>query len=253
MVYAEWEGSAQNSRVLRHAIENDHFQCPEGNDLVFDVFNLLVFPHTHTHTNLFHVVMFGKYYLADAGYATRAGFITPYRGEWYHLKDYSVNRNPTNPRELFNHHHSSLRICVERAFGLLKGRFKILNGTPTFPYKTQVAIGHACCVLHNYILDSGGDELMLPEDAWVAQNRRIVGLDDEDVVEANNTWVQKKDQIAADMWANYILQHNDCLAQKWRFMKLFSSLLASTGARRCVQVTITDVYWLSSNFWILPL
>lgn len=40
----------------------------------------------------------GKYYLADAGYTTQPGFILPYCGERYHLKDYLINRNPTNPR-----------------------------------------------------------------------------------------------------------------------------------------------------------
>ncbi|XP_039131788.1 uncharacterized protein LOC120268450 [Dioscorea cayenensis subsp. rotundata] len=43
----------------------------------------------------------GKYYLVDAGFMLRRGLITPYRGERYHLKEYSRNP-PGNARELFN-------------------------------------------------------------------------------------------------------------------------------------------------------
>ena len=47
------------------------------------------------------------------------------------------NRNlPTNARELFNLRHSSLRVIVERAFGALKNRFRILDNKPFHPYKT---------------------------------------------------------------------------------------------------------------------
>ena len=60
----------------------------------------------------------------------KGGFITPYRGERYHLKEYSRNP-PRNPRELFNHRHSSLRNAIERAFGVLKKKFTIFTSAPT--------------------------------------------------------------------------------------------------------------------------
>lgn len=198
-VYPGWEGSVHDSRVLTHAIEKDHIKCPEGNNPVLDVSNMIMYPFNY---KIFHV-MLGKYYMADVEYATRTGFIMSYRGERYHLNDYLVNHNPTNCRKLFNHRHSSLRMSVERAFSLLTGCFKILTGTPTFPYKTQVAIVHACCLLHNSILDSGGDELMLPKEAWVSHNRRNVGLEDRDIAEVNNTWVQKKGTNSRKMCADY--------------------------------------------------
>lgn len=59
-VLAGWEGSAHDSRVL-----NDALSRPEG----------LQVPE-------------GKYYLADAGYGIRRGFIPPFRGVRYHLKEY---------------------------------------------------------------------------------------------------------------------------------------------------------------------
>ena len=56
----------------------------------------------------------GKFYLADAGYACRPGFLPPYRGTRYHLKEYGGRNYPTNPRELFNLRHSSLRVTMEK-------------------------------------------------------------------------------------------------------------------------------------------
>ncbi|MQL79656.1 hypothetical protein Taro_012098 [Colocasia esculenta] len=47
---------------------------------------------------------------------------------------------PTNKKELFILRHSSLRKTVERAFGLLKRHFRIIDETPYFPFPTQVEI-----------------------------------------------------------------------------------------------------------------
>lgn len=53
-----WEGSVHNARVLQNALDVG-FEVPDG-----------------------------KFYLADGGYALRKGFITPYRGVRYHLKEH---------------------------------------------------------------------------------------------------------------------------------------------------------------------
>ena len=77
--------------------------------------------------------------------------------------------NPVqNEKELFNLRHSSLHVTVERAFGSLKRRFKILDdATPFFPYPTQVDIVVACCIIHNWVINDGIDEYIIPEDEWV--------------------------------------------------------------------------------------
>lgn len=108
----------------------------------------------------------GKYYLADAGYAARPGILPPYRGVRYHLKEFGAGRRPQTPQELFNLRHSSLRTTVERAFGTLKNRFKILANKPFFPFRKQVKIVIACCVLQNWILDNGPDNIIYDEDRW---------------------------------------------------------------------------------------
>ena len=55
----------------------------------------------------------------------RSRLIAPYRGVRYHLKEYSVHPLE-NPKELFNLRHTSLRIAIERVFGVLKKRFPII-------------------------------------------------------------------------------------------------------------------------------
>ena len=67
------------------------------------------------------------------------GFISPYRGVRYHLKEHS-GKTPKNRRELFNLRHSSLRSKIESTFGTLKNRFKILCAKPHYPFPIQVDI-----------------------------------------------------------------------------------------------------------------
>ena len=128
--------------------------------------------------------MLGKYYLADAGYAARKGFLPPFRQTRYHLREWRGNNRPRTPNELFNLRHSSLRTTVERAFGTLKNRFKILTSRPYFPFPTQVRIVIACCILHNWILLNGGpDELVYSEQNWFEQYPRSAGRVQRDLRE----------------------------------------------------------------------
>nr|XP_051206930.1 uncharacterized protein LOC127322024 [Lolium perenne] len=140
-VLAGWEGTAHDANVLADALGRERgLQVPEG-----------------------------KYYLVDAGYGAKPGFIPPFCNVRYHLNEWG-NNPVQNAEELFNLRHSSLRIAVERAFGSLKRRFKILDDAkPFFPFPVQVDIVVACCVLHNYALSQGIDEFILPEVTWTAQ------------------------------------------------------------------------------------
>ena len=124
-----------------------------------------ILAHTKLINRLHLLHCLGKFYLVDAGYAARPGFLPPYRGTRYHLREFGSNR-PQNQRELFNLRHSSLRVTVERAFGALNNRFRILDNKPFHPYKTQVKLVLACCILHNWILRHGQDEHVPTEAAW---------------------------------------------------------------------------------------
>jgi hypothetical protein len=111
----------------------------------------------------------GKFYLVDAGYAFCNGSMPPYRGVRYYLSKYSSRNHPATARELFNLRHSSLRVTVERDFGALKNRFRILDSKSFHPYKTRVKLVLACCILHNWILGVGMGQVV-PDEDWVPPN-----------------------------------------------------------------------------------
>ena len=67
------------------------------------------------------------------------------------MKEFS-DRPPANEHELFNLHHSSLRTPIERGFGVLKKRFRVLDTEPFWSFETQVEVVLACCVIHNHIM-----------------------------------------------------------------------------------------------------
>lgn len=92
----------------------------------------------------------GYYYLVDAGYTNCEGFLAPYRGHRYHLKEWG-DRQPVSAEEYFNMKHSKARNVIERCFGLLKGRWGILRSPSFFPIRTQGRIVTACVLLHNLI------------------------------------------------------------------------------------------------------
>ncbi|XP_039129079.1 putative nuclease HARBI1 [Dioscorea cayenensis subsp. rotundata] len=131
-----WEGTTSDSRIIKNALIRPYpLRIPEG-----------------------------KYYLVDAGFMLRRGLITPYRGERYHLKEYSRNP-PRNPRELFNLRHASLRSAIERAFGVLKKRFPIIASStePHYGLETHKEIIFACCILHNYLMGVDPDEALITQ------------------------------------------------------------------------------------------
>ncbi|KAL0438916.1 UNVERIFIED_CONTAM: hypothetical protein Slati_2374600 [Sesamum latifolium] len=125
-VYAGWEGSAADARVLDHAVSQDP-----------------IFPFPPI----------SKYYLVDAGFTNYQCFLAPYRGTRYHLPEWrGQGRRYRTLQDMFNHAHSQLRNVIERAFGVLNKRFPILQwGMPSYLLNHQVDIVIACCTLHNFI------------------------------------------------------------------------------------------------------
>ena len=99
----------------------------------------------------YFLIYVGKYYLGDAGYGNKNGILSPYRSVRYHLKEFS-DRPPENAQELFNLRHSSLRTTIERGFGVLKKRFRVLDAEPFWSFETQVEVVLECCVIHNLIM-----------------------------------------------------------------------------------------------------
>ena len=103
----------------------------------------------------------GSYYLVDSGYPIGTSFLPPHKSTRYHTQEFrSSNRQPTTKKELYNYRHSSLRMVIERCFGVLKARFPILNSMPNFKPLHQRYVISACCAMHNFIrMNSRSDEL----------------------------------------------------------------------------------------------
>ncbi|XP_020247765.1 protein ALP1-like isoform X1 [Asparagus officinalis] len=193
-ILAGWEGSANDYRILQDALSR-----PQPHGLrVYD----------------------GKYYLCDAGYPTMPGFISPYRGVRYHLKEHS-GKTPKNRRELFNLRHSSLRSKIESAFGTLKNRFKILCAKPHYPFPIQVDIVLACTILHNFIATvDPRDELLNVDEFNEDIDGEVAFENDTNLVDftqnqsqreqtkSRNEWKTLRDNIAWAMWVDYCDKYN---------------------------------------------
>ncbi|KAJ4798203.1 nuclease [Rhynchospora pubera] len=150
-VVSGWEGSAHDALVLRRTIE-DGFTVPEG-----------------------------RYYLVDAGYANTHQFLSPYRGKTYHLAKFQQRRPENryrNAEELYNHRHAQLRNVVEKAFGILKGRFRILKDMHRYKYAFQTNLVIACCVLHNFI---NRHQKLQDEQDYESESTSSDGSDDSDI------------------------------------------------------------------------
>jgi hypothetical protein len=57
-------------------------------------------------------------------------------------------------KEVFNYAHSSLRDVIERSFGVLKMKWRVLLSLPSFSLTKQSKIIIACMTLHNFIRES---------------------------------------------------------------------------------------------------
>lgn len=117
-----WEGSAHDARVYAAARLNDMYVPPN------------------------------HYYLADAGFPEDDYLLTPYRGYTYHLKNWDQQgREFRCHEEYYNFKHAQARNIIERAFGIIKNRWRVLKNMPQFSYKKQCDIVEACFILENFI------------------------------------------------------------------------------------------------------
>ena len=86
--------------------------------------------------------------VGDAAYPCRPWMLAPYRGH----KD-GLSREEYH----WNFVQSSTRMCVERAFGILKGRWRILLKRIDLHLKNVPELVSACLVLHNICIIFGDD------------------------------------------------------------------------------------------------
>ncbi|KAI5009115.1 hypothetical protein ZWY2020_010163 [Hordeum vulgare] len=123
-----WPGSAHDTRIFRDTLVKyaDRFPHPP----------------------------IGRYYLVDSGYPNCDGYLAPYKGQKYHVPEFRQGLPPNGKKETFNFAHSSLRNVIERSFGVLKMKWRILQNMPSYSPEKQARIIIACMALHNCIRES---------------------------------------------------------------------------------------------------
>ncbi|XP_022860445.1 uncharacterized protein LOC111380994 [Olea europaea var. sylvestris] len=111
---------------------------------------------------IFPILPQENFYLVDSGFAHRPGYMAPYKGSdiLYHFQQFydgetGRRRNFRNARERFNFRHSSCRNVIERAFGVWKVRWKILDRMPSYNFKMQTAVVLATMGIHNFLRRAG--------------------------------------------------------------------------------------------------
>jgi len=72
--------------------------------------------------------------------------------------------SPQNPKELFNLRHSQARNVVERIFGVLKRRFRMLHSPPEYNMDIQALIPPALAALHNFIRQYDPEDIQTSDD-----------------------------------------------------------------------------------------
>ena len=125
-VFAGWEGSAHDSRILNDARVAGGFTDPD-------------FLNTH------------YFWLADRAYALSAWCLTPFMNVRYHIAQFD-HVAPLNRQELFNFCHASLRNYVERGYGVVKKRYPLLNKMHSVSIDNQMRYIEACFMIHNWVV-----------------------------------------------------------------------------------------------------
>ncbi|XP_047940151.1 putative nuclease HARBI1 isoform X2 [Salvia hispanica] len=135
------------------------------------------------------------------------GFVTPYKGVRYHLKEWGPGRQaPQTPEELFNLRHTKARNVIERSFAVLKMRWGILRSASFYPIEVQSGLIIACFLLHNFIrsqLAVNPVEAELDKEAEDADENKNEYVDGDHIssVEPSASWNNKRDDLAREMWA----------------------------------------------------
>ncbi|XP_057491345.1 uncharacterized protein LOC130777068 [Actinidia eriantha] len=179
-----WEGSATDSRVLANALVRPHG---------------LKIPH-------------GLFYLVNAGYTNGPGLLAPYRSQRYHINIWRQGHLPQSKEEAFNMNHSAARNVVERCFGVIKMRWEILRSYSYYPIRTQCRIVTACCLLHNFIKrEMFIDPVEHEYDMWDLHNMHNVPTEDPEdhitQVETTNEWTEMRDNLATQMYNEFVATH----------------------------------------------
>lgn len=108
--------------------------------------------------------------------------------------------------------HASARNVIERIFGVLKRRFRILDCPPQYDMNIQALIPPALAALHNFIRKYDPDEIEMYHDEDELEVELQMGARPEPVGELGTGYVtqqetvranERRDRIAGAMWEQY--------------------------------------------------
>ncbi|KAE8189196.1 hypothetical protein CF328_g6358 [Tilletia controversa] len=183
-VYTGWEGSAADSMIY-HRARQLSWRVPEG-----------------------------RVWLGDAGFPSCDSLLVPFRGTRYHLKEWGAGTElPRNAHELYNKKHASLRSVVERIFGVVQERFKILVSGCDYDLATQAKVFPALAVVHNFVVINDPSDTLHPDDlaAWLLERDKdsTIGAEGDLSVTSSTTRAEKKrgeerrEKAANSLWKEY--------------------------------------------------
>jgi hypothetical protein len=126
----------------------------------------------------------------------------------------AILSRPQDAEELFNLRHASARNVIERIFGVLKWRFRILVHPPQFDMDIQARLPPALAALHNFIRKHDPDDIADFDDvedpqpgaraeegpAAAGEGQLAEGLPRAAERRQTN---ERRDRIAQDMWIQY--------------------------------------------------
>lgn len=107
----------------------------------------------------------GMFLLGDSAYPNLPWLVPPFKD----------NGTLTGQQKLFNYRHSSTRIVIENAFGLLKGRFRRLKFFENLKLHFISKAVIAACVLHNICINFDDLDMNIDADFGENENEEIFG------------------------------------------------------------------------------
>jgi hypothetical protein len=113
---------------------------------------------------------------------------------------------PQDMKELFNYRHAQLRNVIERTFGVLKRRFKVLTAAQEYPMADQARIVSAVAVVHNFIRTyDPKDTIFIEENVDKGQRDAPKKDPGENMAykDERGRAAERRDEIARAMWRKY--------------------------------------------------
>ncbi|KAL0551052.1 hypothetical protein IC582_010126 [Cucumis melo] len=109
------------------------------------------------------------------------------------------------------------RNVIERAFGVLKGRWAILRGKSYYPLQVQCHTILACALLHNLInREMTYCDDVEDEDEGDSTYATTTASEDIQYIETTNEWSQWRDDLAASMFTDWHMStSNRALRHVW--------------------------------------